>query len=247
MLGCLKEHMDEQKNVLAPVHRRKRIAAIMSLFSWIVLALGIGVLFWAQWQQIYYWDYTPFLWGLQAGFYIVVGTIGAFIVSLLLFGRVWWHWYLDVPVRRFSTAFTGLALILMMGGSCVAWVYAGRGIANTFYDAGPYLTWSTNQDPTNSITICWYSAVDAASIVHYGTALDALTLQANNTEWGQNHKVAVTDLQPDTTYYYQVGVFPLKQFQTAPQGTFNYTVDVWADPRTNEGGIDDPNIMNDQP
>ena len=65
--------------------------------------------------------------------------------------------------------------------------------------------------------------------------------------WGQNHNVSISNLQVNTTYYYQVGVFPTKQFTTAPEGTFNYTVDIWADPRTNDGGINDPEIVNDQP
>jgi hypothetical protein len=83
--------------------------------------------------------------------------------------------------------------------------------------------------------------------VQYGTAINNLTLQTSNTDWGQNHKVSLSNLQANTTYYYQVGIFPVKQFQTAPHGIFNYSVDIWADPRTNEGGIDDPNTLNDQP
>ncbi len=81
--------MVEEKKSLAPVHQRKKIAAILSLIFYFVLLSGVGMLFWSEWNQIWYWDYLPFLWGFTAGVYIVVSASIAFIVCFFLFGRIW--------------------------------------------------------------------------------------------------------------------------------------------------------------
>ena len=121
---------------------------------------------------------SPFYGDLQPEFILslaqVLHSLFAFS-SLDEYGR---HWYKDIPVRRLSTAFSGLTLILMIAGSGVVWVFAYNGITDSFYNSGPYLTWSTNQDPTNSITVCWYSAIYTGSVVHYGLNITNLNLEA---------------------------------------------------------------------
>jgi len=66
---------------------------------------------------------------------------------------------------------------------------------------GPYL-----QSPTeNSIVIKWRTDTESDSKVNYGTSLSNLNLTASVNSVDTEHTVKLTDLQPATTYYYQVG------------------------------------------
>jgi hypothetical protein len=120
------------------------------------------------------------------------------------------------------------------------------------YDAGPYLTWANNQDPSNSITVCWHSKWITGSKVRYGLTPYNMENIATSSEFDRYHKVPISDLISNTTYYYEVIGFGIKEFTTAPIGGHNYTFSVWSDPRTN-GNIDNalkganlPEIMHNQ-
>lgn len=110
------------------------------------------------------------------------------------------------------------------------------------YDVGPYITWGNGesgatQDPTSEITICWHSEYLATSKLRYGLDPENLdqTAASSSDGFGRFHKVPLSGLTPNTTYYYKVKNFPTKQFTTAPDTSFNYTFFLWADPRTNDG------------
>jgi len=98
---------------------------------------------------------------------------------------------------------------------------------------GPYLTWATGQDPSNATTVMWVTSFNENSGVHYGTSRLSLDHVATGAEYSRFHHVAIGGLLANTTYYYQVGGYPVKQFTTAPVGTFNYSFCVWSDHRTN--------------
>jgi phosphodiesterase/alkaline phosphatase D-like protein len=67
---------------------------------------------------------------------------------------------------------------------------------------------------SNSAVIAWSTNVRAGSIVHYGTDAKALN-QSAEAPWGQEtHRVALTNLQPHTRYYFEVQ-------STQEQGTNN--------------------------
>lgn len=229
------------------VRDTKKILAVCSLFAWISLLIAVIVLFNAQWQQIYYWDYQPWLWGLPAGFYIVIGVAIAFIITFVMFAPTWWKWFHSKYVRGFWNWFSVLAFIIMLAGATTVFSFASTYFPTSYYNDGPYLTWATGQDPTNSITVCWHSALYGGSEVMYGTEPNNLSFHATSSDFGLIHRVPLSHLQPNTTYYYQVWVFPIKQFTTAPKGNFTYTFCAWSDPRTNDGGFNDPEILNDQP
>ncbi len=56
----------------------------------------------------------------------------------------------------------------------------------------------------NSAVIAWSTNVRAGSVVHYGTDAKALN-QSAEAPWGQEtHRVAITNLQPNTRYYFEV-------------------------------------------
>lgn len=103
-----------------------------------------------------------------------------------------------------------------------------------FMSSAPYLTWTGDQDPSSSITICWVSTFPGDSSLRYGTSPTSLASTVTGAPGATKyHKVALAGLLPNTTYYYSAGGLPVKQFTTAPVGTFNFTFFVWSDPRQN--------------
>ncbi|WP_179333186.1 choice-of-anchor D domain-containing protein [Winogradskyella costae] len=68
-------------------------------------------------------------------------------------------------------------------------------------ERGPYLQSGT---PT-SVVVKWRTAVETQSAVKYGTALDMLTSVVSNSELTTEHEVTLTGLDPNTTYYYNIG------------------------------------------
>ncbi len=56
----------------------------------------------------------------------------------------------------------------------------------------------------NSATVAWSTNVPAGSTVMYGTDPNKLDQTAQESWGGTNHKVQLNNLQPNTTYYYQV-------------------------------------------
>ncbi len=57
---------------------------------------------------------------------------------------------------------------------------------------------------TNSAEVFWNTTQKSGSVVHYGTSRNSLN-QTAEAPWGAtDHKVQITNLQPGTTYYFQV-------------------------------------------
>jgi hypothetical protein len=66
---------------------------------------------------------------------------------------------------------------------------------------GPYLQAASSQ----SILIRWRTDASARSRVKYGTSPDKLDLRADDANLVTEHKVRLTNLQPNTRYYYSIG------------------------------------------
>ena len=56
----------------------------------------------------------------------------------------------------------------------------------------------------NSAEVFWNTTAKSGSVVHYGTSRDKLTETAESSWGATDHKVQLNNLQPDTTYYFQV-------------------------------------------
>lgn len=108
------------------------------------------------------------------------------------------------------------------------------------YNISPIVIWASDQDPTSSITILWRTRTPENSIVHYGSDPQNLQLTATisgETEW---HQVSLTNLSPDTKYYYWVeGLLTnqIRTFTTAPLTVQNFTFLLFADTRENSGEL----------
>lgn len=66
---------------------------------------------------------------------------------------------------------------------------------------GPYLQMNT----ASGVTVRWRTNANSNSVVHYGTAQDALTSSTANPGSTNDHEIRVNGLQPDTKYFYSVG------------------------------------------
>ncbi|RFS20752.1 metallophosphoesterase [Chitinophaga silvatica] len=66
---------------------------------------------------------------------------------------------------------------------------------------GPYLQAATS----NSIVIRWRTDSYTRSRVQYGTEPGKLDQQAQNADLVTEHKIKITDLKPNTRYYYSIG------------------------------------------
>lgn len=99
---------------------------------------------------------------------------------------------------RLSPKYTLLLILLMLGIS----VYAlGQTQAIGIVD-GPRVE-STG---ASSAVIAWTTNARGSSIVHYGTNPNSLnqTAESPYTQQGQTHRVHISNLQPNTTYYFAV-------------------------------------------
>lgn len=180
---------------------------------------------------------------------------GIFVIGLLVFGFLYWGIraltqksilnFPKLPIRRLLRAVIAIVSVIAIGvGSIGIFVaFQVRGI--WINDAGPYLTWDSTQDPTSAITISWQTNQPATSEIKYGFTKSNLNNTKGSTDLNLFHSVAIDGLLPNTTYFYQAGTFPVKYFNTAPSGVFNFSFLWWSDPRTNSdlpGAITGPNL-----
>lgn len=68
---------------------------------------------------------------------------------------------------------------------------------------GPYLTWNDETSPTDGVVVSWETSVSCLGVVEYGES-DAFGHHAVGTERDTLHHIALTDLEPATTYHYRV-------------------------------------------
>ena len=65
---------------------------------------------------------------------------------------------------------------------------------------GPYLQKGT----PSSVVVRWRTLVATESIVYYGTSLGNLTQTASNPGTATEHEIEITNLDPETKYYYEI-------------------------------------------
>jgi phosphodiesterase/alkaline phosphatase D-like protein len=57
---------------------------------------------------------------------------------------------------------------------------------------------------SNTGVVAWSTNVSAGTVVHYGTSPDKLSKRSEMPWGGYTHRVTLRDLQPNTSYFYQV-------------------------------------------
>ncbi len=220
--------MQERK----PSAKTAKAAAL--LFTWgslaLVLVAGLMLLYVFQEEVIPY-----------VGYYVV-----AVAGTAVLFGFLTWailrQKTIKIAVRVPVIFWTCVVLAAGVTGTVVAAPY----IASEYAISDPYITWIDGQDPSNAITINWISSFPVSQNVVYDTNRWTLNRASSVTGNTRYHHVALSGLSPNTTYYYRVPGYSVKQFTTAPLGAFNFTFYAWTDHRTNTNimsSFTQPNVV----
>jgi len=196
-----------------------------------VLLLISGTLF-LYFNHSFVFGYTPI-----TGFSI---TLGILLISSAL---AWFTIRIlrnKVPLKKktiLQIAHGGLAIIGICG-IIFGFLSANLFISAIRYTTGPILTWATDQEPMHEITIMWRTRYPELYVVHYGNHPNNLNETISYGFPDEWHRVALMDLEPDTTYYYQVGKSAkIYDFTTAPSIEKNFTFLLFSDPRQNTSPI----------
>jgi phosphodiesterase/alkaline phosphatase D-like protein len=91
----------------------------------------------------------------------------------------------------------GLVSCFLVGAAILALPQANPDVKIT---NGPLVENAT----ATSATIAWSTNVNASTILKYGTDAKNLTQRAETPWGGLTHRITLQNLQPDTTYYFQV-------------------------------------------
>lgn len=206
------------------------------------LICGFVLLVGGAGPQLWDWPYDyPNPWPL--GRILVLSGLGLLIFTTIL--SFYWAYHLlhhhvvlnfsKPKLRKLFRVVSIVYVITAFGVGGALYYYGIPMRENWLYDAGPYITWGSDQEPSTGITINWHSNTYTSSVVHYGINRTELDNKITDLPLKQFHHIAINGLLPNTTYYYQAGAFLVKQFTTAPEGEFNFTFFWWSDPRTNNG------------
>lgn len=109
-----------------------------------------------------------------------------------------------------------LCIFLFVGG------FAYYGIPNPPEDRGPYLSWTL--DPKTTMTITFESKIDSSFTVELGITTSQLELNSTFTKTAMredgyyHYTTTITNLLPDSIYYYRIPGFSssVNPFKTAP-------------------------------
>ncbi len=98
---------------------------------------------------------------------------------------------------------------------------------------GPYLTWNDETRPQDGVVVSYETSIPCLGVVRYGDTPELEAYKVGDV-FGNHHDVVLGDLEPDTTYYYQlydsVGhVSQLFSFETAPEIDSSFKFVVFAD------------------
>ena len=192
---------------------------IMWFSLFLVLIAGISLLY------VYKSDAVDFI-----GYYIA-----GLVLSIGIYAAVTYRIKQNKPMHILIKTFSMFWILIIMGSSFVGMGFAYIQNVRENFSAAPFLNWTDEQDPTSAITISWITSKPTNTILQYGLNSSNLNESITFAEKTRFHHVAIKNLTADTTYYYQVSPYTIKQFTTAPSTEENFTFFFWTDHRTNSG------------
>ncbi|MDG1480709.1 MAG: metallophosphoesterase [Myxococcota bacterium] len=115
--------------------------------------------------------------------------------------------------------------------------------SRTFPYIPPYLTWNDSVSPDDGIIVSYATDIECLGVVAFGTDPDDLSELRVGGVYDTLHHIALTELEPETTYYYTVHdsaghESDVYHFTTTPEEFSAYTLLVMADLQDN-GTVDE--------
>lgn len=212
------------------VTTQKRALLGLLIIPVILTITGIGFLF--AYQQQYIRE------ELATGIAICIGIIVIIIIYLLITQKLLVFLQNGKKPLKVLKTLHLFFMVISLGAIIYGSYMAFFPLSSIRYNTGPVLTWGSEQDPSNAITVMWRTSQPSASIVYYGTSKANLNQQTRVSETVEWHRVALTGLTPNTQYYYRVegqSLNNIHDFITAPITTANFTFLLFADVRQNSG------------
>lgn len=145
-------------------------------------------------------------------------------------------------IKRIWPATFSLCLIISFFGLSIFIWEINFYYSAAHYDTGPVLTWGSNQDPSTEITVMWRTVEPEESSVTYSTDKEFSKSSQNtvtNSESVEWHQIVISDLNPDTKYYYRIDDFDktIYSFTTAPVSDSSFNFFIVSDLRQNSGDL----------
>jgi hypothetical protein len=216
------------------INKNRHPVALLIMWGSLALAIIAGIML----TNIYQEEVLPYV-----GYYSLAVGLTLLIYLSITIGIV--H---DRNFHIITQILGGFWIFIILGAGTAGVAVAGPQIAARYFASSPNLTWTDDQDPSTGITVSWMTTYASENMLSYGTERGSLTETAGDSSVTRFHHVALNGLIKNTTYYYKVPGFYVKEFTTAPLKTakFNYTFTVWSDHRTNTNimkSYTQPNIV----
>ena len=186
------------------------------LIGWSIL-----LLWWAKWEFIFDpTTYIPVGIGLGAIVFLMCYFFSKGIIKVLK------DFQTRVQFKKRAIIASLMIFFVFTSFSIFVIVIAFTPSAPIYYEYndGPYLIW--NDNPKTSMTVIWITSAPSKTELLYGK--DINNMMVVNGKTGTRHIIKLTNLDPNSTYYYKIPNFSgiTYNFNTAPvsEEPFNFTV-----------------------
>ncbi|NHJ87415.1 MAG: metallophosphoesterase family protein [Asgard group archaeon] len=147
-------------------------------------------------------------------------------------------------IEKVSLSFSLVFLFILPTGGITLFFYSnGVDITETYYwNDGPWITFG--DDPKTEISITWLTKFASKTIIEFGTQPNNLEVLKSSTSKSHLHTIKLEGLQPNTIYYYSIGVATsvyakdqIFAFKTAPQTNESFKVIIVGDMQPGPGSM----------
>jgi len=202
------------------IEKKKKLEVIG---IWVVFSLMIiaGIMALIQFESEVF-SYLP---------YYIIGVV----LTLIIFGFATKKTLKNESLKIQIKVPLAIWVLLILAGSMFGIFYLTPTLAARNFNSKPYLNWIGGQNASTSIVVSWITSTETESEVRYGISQSSLDIIVKGDPIATKyHRVLLTGLSPNTTYYYKTSASnDVYHFTTAPTGIFNYSFSAWSDHRTN--------------
>jgi len=138
---------------------------------------------------------------------------------------------------------TLLVIIVPIGGYALFAYGSGSDVSKTYsWNDGPWLTYG--EDPKTEMYVSWLTKFARKTIIQFGTSPTNLETIVSSTIKSHLHNVLLSDLQPNSVYYYSIGISTsiytpnqIYSFKTAPEASEAFKIIIVGDMQPSPGSV----------